>query len=201
MTKNNKQENKKDITFANILTVVDHLKKHDWKVGKSLAYLHKKEGKLRPQKDGLFHLKDVEKYAVTFLHRTDGSSGSEVDQYQVEKARAALDISKEQLENLRLKNKVAQGLYVPKDAFERELAQRAIIFKADLETFCRAKAPDVVAVVGGDKDRIPDLIEYLLSESAGWINRYAADREFIVPAPSVESVFENQDEEEEEKDA
>ena len=178
-----KQQNKTDLTFANVLAVVDYLKAHDWKVAKSLAYLHKKEGKLRPRKDGLFYLDDVNKYAATFLKRIDGTSGSDADRFQVEKVQTELDISKEKLEHLQMKNKVAKGMYVPKDAFERELAQRAIVFKSDVESFCRSKAADIVNLTGGEKDRIPDLIEYMLGESATWLNRYAADREFVVPAP------------------
>ncbi len=183
------QENKSEITFTNVLAVVDYLKAHDWKAGKSLVYIHKKEGKLRPQKDGLFHLKDVEKYAANFLHRTDGSSGSEIEKYQEEKARAELDKTKEQLEHLRIRNKVANGLYVPKDAFERELAQRAMIFKADAEAFCRMQSGMIISLVGGDKDMAPDLTEYMLGAIAGWLSRYATDREFIVPAAAPENIL------------
>jgi hypothetical protein len=177
------KETKTELTFANVLAVVDYLKAHDWKVAKSLVYLHKKEGKLRPRKDGLFYLTDVNKYAANYLKRIDGSSGSEADQFQADKFKTELNISKEKLEHLQLKNKVASGLYVPRDSFERELAHRAMVFKNDIEAFCRSQAGVIVSMVGGEKDRVPDLVEYLLSAAAGWLNRYAADREFIVPVP------------------
>jgi hypothetical protein len=181
-------------TFPNLLAVIDYLKENKWKIAKSRVYEHQKEGKISPQSNGTFRLSDVDKYAARYLKKGDGRSISrDLKKYAEDKARAELEISQEKVEHLRMKNKVAAGLYVPRDSFERELAQRAIVFKSDMEAFCRSKAPDIVALVGGDKDRIPDLIEYLLGESATWLNRYAADREFIVPAAAPESVFEDED--------
>jgi hypothetical protein len=180
-------------TFPNLLAVIDYLKNNNWNIGKSRVYEHKKEGKIKAQENGTFRLSDVEKYAATFLKRTDGSTGSEADRLQVEKVQVDLDISKEKREQLQLKNKVMKGLFVPKDAFERELAQRAIVFKSDVEAFCRSKAAEIVNLVGGEKDRIPDLVEYMLGEAAAWLNRYAADREFIVPAAAPADIFEDPD--------
>jgi hypothetical protein len=184
----------KERTFSNLLAVVEYLKENNWKIGKSRAYEHQKEGKIQPQANGTFRLSDVEKYAATHLKRADGKSVSgELKNIQVEKAQAERDKVKEQVENLRWKNKIAAGLYVPRDFFERELAQRAIVFKSDLEAFCRSKAQEIVSLVGGDKERIPDLIDFMLREVAAWLNRYAADREFTVPAPTIESVLTDPD--------
>jgi len=191
---------KSEITFPNVLAVVDYLKAHDWKVGKSLAYLHKKERILRPQKDGLFYLKDVEKYAANHLHRVDGSRGSDVDQLQEEKKQIEKNILLETLRHKNLKNNILDGLYVPRDAFERELAQRAIIFKADHEAFSRTKAPEIVNLVGGEKHKTPDLIEYLLDAFAAFLNRYSADKDFTVPVPA-DIVKQMNDEIDEEDDA
>lgn len=173
----------KEQTFPNLLAVIKYLKENKWKLSKSRAYQHHGEGKIKQQSNGTYRLGDVEKYAGVYLKTADGRSASnDLEKFQEEKVQTELDISKEKLEHLQLKNKVAKGLYVPKDAFERELAQRAIVFKSDVESFCRSKAADIVNLTGGKKDRIPDLIEYMLGESATWLNRYAADREFVVPA-------------------
>lgn len=174
----------KEQTFPNLLAVIKYLKEQNWKLSRSMAYKHRDDGKIKSQPNGTYRLSDVNKYIVVGqLKKTDGSNpGNTLEKFQEEKIQTELDISKEKLEHLQLKNKVAKGMYVPKDAFERELAQRAIVFKSDVESFCRSKAADIINLTGGEKDRIPDLIEYMLGESATWLNRYAADREFVVPA-------------------
>ena len=53
-------------------------------------------------------------------------------------------------------------------------------------------------MTGGDKDKTPDLIEYMLAAVAGWLNRYAADRKFTipvqVPGPALADPDDDQDE-------
>lgn len=190
MTKINNQENSQKTTFINVIKVVAYLKEHGWKIEKSQAYNHKRDRILRPGKDGLFHLLDVEKYAATHLKMADGSKSADaLGKILEEKAQSELDKVNEQIRQLRLKNDIIQGLYVPRDAFNHELAQRAMVFKADVEAFCRSGAAEIINLVGGKKEMIPDLIEYMLGKSAGWLNRYAADREFIVPAAAPAEII------------
>ncbi len=180
-------------TFSNILEIVSYLKATGWRVSKSTVYNHVKEGRLRPGKDGKYKSSVVDKYAVyADLPRMDGSTSR--DRIAEEKQRAENRKALAQAEHWELKTKIAQGLYVPRESFERELAQRAMIFKADIESFCRAQAGIIVSLVDGDKDKTPDLIDYMLSAAAGWLNRYSADREFTVPAPAADAVLQDPDE-------
>ena len=185
-------------TLPNILAVVDHLTRAGWKVAKSTCYNHRKAGLLRPESDGAFKISTVEKYASEHLTRIDGRPEDDSERLAEDKQRAETRKAKAQAEHWELKTKIAQGLYVPKDAFERELAQRAIVFKADAEAFCRGQAGIIIAMTGGDKDKTPDLIEYMLAAVAGWLNRYAADREFTipvqVPGPALADPDDDQDE-------
>lgn len=184
-------------TFKNILAVTEYLDGIGYKIKKSSLYLHKKNGLLRPRKDGLFYVGDIKKYIFNAgLKTKDGSPSIDLDKINNEKAIAERDKVVAQVEQIQLRNKAAKGLLVPRDTFERELAQRAIVFKADDESFCRAKAPEIVALVGGDKERIPDLIEFMLAESAKKLNRYAADREFVVPAVAPEEILRDTEEDE-----
>lgn len=176
-------------TLPNILAVVDYLTRAGWKVAKSTCYNHKKSGLLRPENDGAFKISTVEKYATEHLTRIDGRPEDDSERLAEDKQRAETRKAKAQAEHWELKTKIAQGLYVPKDAFERELAQRAIVFKADAEAFCRGQAGIIIAMTGGDKDKTPDLIEYMLAAVAGWLNRYAADREFTIPVQAPGPVF------------
>jgi hypothetical protein len=75
-----------------------------------------------------------------------------------------------------------------------------MIFKNDIEAFCRSQAGMIIELVDGDKDKVPDLVEYMLASSAVWLNRYSADREFIVQDQYVESVLKDPDEDEADDD-
>jgi hypothetical protein len=176
---------KKYTTFSNILEVVKFLKKDGWKIKKSSVYLHAKQKKFHPQKDGLYHMKDVEKYARSYLKKNDPASLSAINNNPeaIMKRRSEAEARKieAQAEHWELKSKIESGNYVPKETFERALAQRAMLFKSDLEAFARGQAPEIIQFVNGDNDKIPDLIEYMLDQFEQFLGRYAEDREFVVP--------------------
>jgi hypothetical protein len=173
-------------TFPNLLAVVNYLKKNNWKIAKSRAYEHQNEGKINPATNGTYRLSQVEKYAATYLTKADGTTASnELEKYAAEKALVELEKEKEKLEELRRKRKLAAGAYVPREAFELELAKRASVCKSDIENFIRSGAEKTIALVGGDPAKAPVLIEYQLDAFAGWLDRYAGDKEFKVPAPAI----------------
>jgi len=176
-----------DLTFPNILAVVEYLKAGGWKIAKSMAYQHRKEGKVRPREDGVFHVKDVVKYARVFLRKieTGKTVSADIDAVQQEKARAETDKLKAQAEHWQIKTAIARGLLVEKDQFERELARRAAVFRADIENFIRAHAAGITALVSGDATKAPDLIEYMMDAAEGWLDRYSGEHEFSVPLPVV----------------
>jgi hypothetical protein len=169
-------------TLANILAVVDYLTAAGYKISKSACYNHKKQGKLKPKDDGTFRISDVDRYAQQMkLPRLDGRAHETAESLMEDKQKADIKKAIAQADHWELKTQIARGLYVPRDSFERELAQRAMIFKADAEAFCRTQAAVIIGLTGGDKEKAPDLIEYMLGSIAGWLSRYAADREFTVP--------------------
>jgi hypothetical protein len=170
-------------TLPNLLAVVDYLNGRGWKIKKSAAYQHHKEGKIRPQKNGAYRIADVEKYAATFLKRLDGARAALLDTIQQEKARAEMDKLKAQAEHWQIRTAIARGLYVEKDAFERDLARRAAVFRADIENFIRAQAAGIISLVDGDATKAPDLIEHMLDQAEGWLDRYSGEQEFTVPPP------------------
>ena len=181
-------------TFPNLLAVIKHLKDNNWKISKSRAYQHHDEGKIKPQSNGTYRQSDVEKYAALHLKTADGKTVSrKLKDYQDEKARAELDTVKEKLDHMRRKNQLAAGMYVPREAFEQELAKRAAVIKSDVENFIRAGAEKIIALVGGDSAKAPALIEYQMDAAADWMDRYASDKEFKVPLP-VMTPDKNEDE-------
>lgn len=203
MTENAEQEEQAAVaTFPNVLAAVEYLKTGGWKIAKSMAYQHRNEGKLRPREDGLFHLKDVLKYARTFLRRyeTGKTAWADLDTVQQEKSRAEADKLRSQAGMAALKLKIAEQQYVEKSYFDQELAKRAVFLKNDLLTFCRSSAPEIIALVGGDAEKTPDLIEHMLDAMEDCLDRYAADREFSLPAPAVPSDEPTIEEDEEEEE-
>ena len=72
------------------------------------------------------------------------------------------------------------GELVPRDIFEHELAARAVIFNSDLENFVHGKTVEMIALVGGDQTKAPDLIAFLLAEKARILGRYDTVAEFSV---------------------
>lgn len=188
---------KMEQTFSNVLEIVDYLKAEGWKISKSTIYNHVKDGRLRPGDDGKFKSSTVDRYVLNQrTKRVDG--GNAFDRLAEEKQRIQNRKDIAQAELWELKNKIAQGRYVPKDTFELELAHRAMIFKADIETFCRAQAGAIIRLTDGDMDKVPDLIEFMLSSAAAWLNRYASGKEFTVPVPSTDPVLEELDDDDDE---
>ncbi len=149
---------------------------------------------------GAFRIADVEKYATIFLKRLDGVKADLTDAIQQEKSRAEADKLKAQAEHWQIKTAVARGLYVEKDAFERELARRAAVFRSDIENFIRAQAVGIINLVAGDATKAPDLIEYMLAHAEDWLDRYAGEKEFTVPLPAA-TAMDTESEEGEEDDS
>ena len=186
-------------TFRGVPAVVKYLHDQGWKISERTAYNHKDKRLLLPRKDGKYYQSDLDRYAAGgSLQRLDGARdpGGE-DNLAEEKQRAETRKATAQAEHWELKTKIARGLYVPRDAFERELAQRAMIFKTDAEAFCRTQAGVIIGMVGGEKDMAPDLTEYMLGAVAGWLSRYAADREFTVPVEVHADMLDDADPDEE----
>lgn len=157
--------------LKNIPAVIAHLDAAGWKIKKSAAYKHKKEGKLRPGDDGLFSVKMVDKYAERWLQKKDGSAPS-VEALSVERAQAELEKTKAQARHWDTKTKIELGQYVPRAEWDRELAARAHIFKSDIENFIRSEARSFINLVGGDPEKAPELIEFYLNQVEIWIDRY-----------------------------
>jgi hypothetical protein len=165
--------------FQNLQQVRKHLFGLGFKISKTSIYDHGKTGKIKTRQDGLFHIEDVEQYANAFLRPKTGRNPlSDVMNRRNEAEARKMEA---QAMHWRIKADILSGQYVRRDSFERELAYRALIFKNDIEAFCRAQASVIVELTDGDKEKVPDLIEYMLAAAAGWLNRYAADREFEVP--------------------
>jgi len=145
------KRNSKPELFTSLHGVQQYLDSLGWKVSRSGIYKHQREGKLRPRDDGTYNLKDVDKYATTFLKRKDGSSTTDdLDRKQGEKLDAEIKKVRAQADHWELKTKIAQGLYIEKALFEHELAARASQYKTDLINLAHTKAEAIVKRIVGN---------------------------------------------------
>ena len=169
--------------LRSIQAVVEYAKTLGYKLKRATAYKHQKENRFRPDKDGLYPIAVIDKYLAT-LRKLDGTTGAKLDRAQAGRAQWEEKKTQAQAEHWALRTKILAGEYVEKGEFERALAQRAAVFKNDLESFIRGQAAGIINLVGGTPDKTPDLIEFMLDRIAEWLNRYADEREFTVPALS-----------------
>jgi len=182
-------------SLPNVIEVMRYLVDLGWKISKSPLYRHRDQGHLRPQEDGTFLIVDVLKFARKKLKRLDGgpgAGGDKIDEpvtgqlpkkYQVvaEKAIAETKKAKAQAEHWDIKTKILQRQYVERDKFDSALAARALVFKSDWENFFRSRAGEIVGIVEGNAQLIPDLIDYLLDNLEALLNRYSEEnKEFKV---------------------
>jgi len=146
--------------LATILAVVDYLDAEGWKATKTTVHRHQKEGKLLPGEDGTFQIKDVDKYARTWLKQK--STGKRVSEKMDELQRKKLDL---EIQNLELEHKRKEHSYgrdlnrfIPREQMEIELATRAGILDAGLKHMVQARAAEYIRLTGGDTKKVAELI-------------------------------------------
>jgi len=168
--------------FPTIADILDYLKEDGWRVTKTSLYRHQKEGKFLPQRDGSYARKDIDKYAKSWLkrqstgqrlrERTDDLQSRKLDQElrigAIEEKRKQLSLDKE------------QGMYIPKELMEVELAARAGVLNAGLKHWIQSRAADWIRAGGGDTKHAGELISLMSRDLDEHINSYASALEYEV---------------------
>ncbi|MFA5284509.1 MAG: hypothetical protein WC347_02820 [Smithellaceae bacterium] len=181
--------------YKTIQDVIRRVNEMGFKLAKS-AYNHAERGLLRPNELGIYTQDIIDKYIVQAnLKKKDGSRREKQEKSNSERQNAETRRINAQAEREEFKLQRERGLYVPKESFERELSYRAMVFKMDGDSFCRSEAGAIIELVSGDKDKIPDLQEFLLERFHKWLARYAADKEFTVPQPAAAEMISDTDDE------
>ena len=178
--------------------VVKYLEGKGYKIKKSSVYNHQAAGKIRPNKEGLYPIAAVDKYAQVHLKLADGtpSGGKLLDKAQKEKADAETREKIARARHWELRTGTLEGKFVPRDLFEKELAGRAAIFRTDLENFFRSQIPAIVNIVSGDPAKIPELMSFCIDALEQQLARYMQKEEFKVDTSAYEKVFEQADKDE-----
>ena len=176
--------------LPNILACYRWLCAQGYKISQSGFYKHVTEGKkLRAAPDGTYPIKRVEHYARTYLLPTGPSTTAtgpdDIDDLQRDKIRAETRSAAARADYTEIRTKAALGEYVPRDAFERELAARAMTLTSDADNWRHAHAAAIIDLVRGDQTMLPDLLEYIRTAHESWFSRYTEQREFTVPIPHL----------------
>lgn len=188
-------------TLGKIADVLEYLQKAGWKVTKSSLYRHFQEGKFRPQEDGCFRKKDVDRYATTWLKEI--ATGKRVDQKisTLQRQKLELELQNLRFENLRKArlNEKETGALVPRSQMELEMAARAGILDAGLKHLVQANAAEWIRIAGGDTNKVGELINHVSRQLDQLLNDYASTREYEVIFDAAEEEAEEQPGEEKEE--
>jgi hypothetical protein len=191
----------KEEKMATIAEVLVYLMKDGWKVTKSSLYRHQKEGKLLPRPDGAYQLKDIEKYARTWLKQQ--STGKRVSEKMDELQRKKLEMELEGLELQKKRNQLSYerdlGRFVRREDMEIELAMRAGILDAGLKNWVKSHAAEWIRLVGGNMQKVGELISQMNREMDEHINSYATSTEYDVIIEAEEDAKTDAEEEGEEE--
>lgn len=168
--------------FATKKAVFEHLKAEGWQISQSQFYAHCKERYLRPDKEGKYTLKAVEKYAKNWLKlaATGEKANSEYDRKMERKLDAELKSAEIRAEKDLFELETKRGRFIPRDEFELAIVGRAVAFMAHLNHTVQTNAAEWIDIVGGDQARAPELVQAISRDIEQRMGDFAADAEFDV---------------------
>ena len=178
----NQETEFKNDHFKNLLAVLTWLRKKGWKISRAGIYQHRAAGKIKQQEDGTYLVKDVDKYARTFLKRKATGKRIQEEQDELQRKKTQLEVEKLALEVARSEHrkKIEEGSYISMDQFGIEMASRAAVLDAGLSHLFQSKAGSWVNLVGGDQRKLHELIAALMTAKDNLLNEYARPREWEV---------------------
>lgn len=164
------------------IEVYRFLIREGWNVAKSTVYNHIRDGKLAPNRSGVFDPKVIRDHAKSqkSWKRADGSHLQTTETKAKAKAETRLKIA--QAQRTELKYQKESGQVIPIERVESQFAARLRLFKRALEQFFDAEAPTIVRLVAGDQEKIPTLRAHLDRGLAEALDQYAGQGDiFEVP--------------------
>lgn len=168
--------------IGTIAAVLEYLKTEGWKTTKTSLYRHQSEGKFRPQKDGTYREKDIDKYAKTWLKQQ--STGKKVSEQldELQRKIRVQELQNQELEYERKKflHERDLGKFIPREQLELELAARAGVLDAGLKHWIQSRAADWIRAANGDTKKVGDMINMMSGDLDEYINSYASTKEYQV---------------------
>jgi hypothetical protein len=176
--------------LANIAEVLAYLQESDWKVTKTSLYRHHKEGKVAPRADGAYSLKDVEKYARTWLKQqsTGKKVQEKIEDLQRRKLEADLKNADLSYDRSKFAHEIALGKYLPKEQVILELTGRAAGLIAGSMHTIQSHAAEWIRLVHGDMKYVSDLINNMNDAWAEHYNDFARSPDYQIEIEAEEEV-------------
>jgi len=145
--------------LGNLAEVLAYLQEAGWRVTKSTLYRHQGEGKILPRNDGAYHLKDVEKYAKTFLKQaaTGKRIQERMDDLQYRKEKALTESAEMAVAKARRAEERERWTHPPREVYEQEFAALAGTLEAALKSWLQSEAPAWIRLVNGDNKKVGEL--------------------------------------------
>lgn len=159
--------------FDSLMDVIDYLDASGWKISKSTAYEHKDAGKIRPGGDGKYTMATVMEYARQHLQRKDGGGSDEKANLQEQKLTEEIRRISSDAEMRELKLKERRGELISREHVEIELAARAGDLKTHLDASARSSSTRIIKLVGGDVQKAPELISFMLGINRKVLDNYS----------------------------
>lgn len=165
--------------FKSKIAVWRHLVDVGWLIGKSQFYKHCNERLLRPNDEGKFTLKTVNRYAKKYLKEkaTGRKVKDKLDRMQEEKLELEVKRERTRVEREQYDLDLRQGKYMARDEVEAAIVGRAVAFMAHLNHAVQKNVPDWIDLVGGEQRRAADLVADISQVIEQRMSDFSADFE------------------------
>lgn len=186
---------KNNENFKKVADILAHLKAQGRKISQPQLYKDIKLGYLKRQKDASFKKSDVERYAQTLkalaLPEKEATELSDLARQESEERLAKL---REQRLTIAFDRSVKQGKYIKREDVLLELASRAAVLSVGLRSVFRLYAPDLIALVGGDTNKVEAMVDHFEKNLDAALHEYSRPVDFkveYIPDEAIDNVPEN----------
>lgn len=163
------------------LDAVAYLRDAGYKISKS-QFNRAVRGRLVPKNaDGHFEAQALLGYAAANLAPLGQAADAALAGATADRLSADAQLKTYQAERQRLKLQKEQGLLMPRAEHERDLAARALFFRAEVRNFVHLHGAAIIALVGGDEARLRDLVAFWEEKTAIWMDAWSGEREYLLP--------------------
>lgn len=186
---------KEQENFKKVADILAHLKAQGRKISQPQLYKDIKLGYLNRQKDASFKKSDVERYAQTLkalgLPEKEATELSDIARKREEETFAKI---REQRLTIAFDRSVKQGKYIKREDVLLELASRAAVLSVGLRSVFRLYAPDLIALVGGDTNKVEVMLAHFEKNLDAALHEYSRPVDFkvgYVPDEAIGTTPEN----------
>jgi hypothetical protein len=135
-----------------------------------------------PKKDGYWQQLDIDNYAkYGALKRLEGAMSADASAVAEELQREKLGTEKAKRIKAERENEIAEGLWILLQEAEQQQTLKIQLFKSALENLAYSIMPELIDLVKGDNERIPDGQELFLKAIRKKLDDYAKPCKYEVP--------------------